>query len=225
MPSISFAAWDDTAGIGDVVDDYRRPDSLLFSHGTDDYVDAWEHNLHACYGMDDYTSGAASDGDTTVDDANSYHGRISVSTSVSWAAGKWGDNDGTVDKIGSGSYRVSSNSADFEIGGGYDGVIDDVRFYTEALSAAAIRSIAVGGYDPGAGVYTIRADADGTTDFYLDGTGYKRRYPLFRVSNYWSTSQPRGASQQRLGYTETGPSPSQSTEKVFPLFQPIFTHE
>ncbi|HAJ78298.1 MAG TPA: hypothetical protein DCO75_00880, partial [Fibrobacteres bacterium] len=85
------------------------------------------------------------------------------------------------------SFDASSNSAYI---GGYNGLLDDLRFYGRSLSDADMKAIYQSCYDAGKGTYLVRSDNNNTLHFAMDGGTAHRYYPVFELDNYWSTTQP-----------------------------------
>jgi hypothetical protein len=85
------------------------------------------------------------------------------------------------------SFDASSNSAYI---GGYNGLLDDLRFYGRSLSDADMKAIYQSCYDAGRGTYLVRSDNNNTLHFAMDGGTAHRYYPVFELDNYWSTTQP-----------------------------------
>ena len=102
MLDFAHRKWDDTAGVGEHVDDYRFDndlDSLEFSMGTFRMEKAWEHYMIGHWRFDDKNAGSA-DGDTTDDNSPAdNHGVIEGGT---WADGNWNNGltlNGTTDSV------------------------------------------------------------------------------------------------------------------------------
>ena len=102
--------------------------------------------------------------------------------------------NGKPDTIYTGSYSFDTSAADVYIGSGFDGVIDDVRFYAQNMSDDDIKTIYQLGYDAGKGMYRVRADNNNTVHCVMNGATYHRYLPVFQVTNYWSTNQPSAST-------------------------------
>ncbi|MDO5575520.1 MAG: autotransporter-associated beta strand repeat-containing protein, partial [Fibrobacter sp.] len=98
--------------------------------------------------------------------------------------------NGKYDKVQISSNNVTPNTADLTIGTGFRGTIDDVRFYGNVIPETTMKSIFRNGFRSGEGVYDVRANNNNTLDLYIDGGTITRRFPIFRIANYWSTSVP-----------------------------------
>lgn len=98
--------------------------------------------------------------------------------------------DGNVDKVLSGSYSVSNNSANVIIGSGFNGIIDDMRYYNEVIPENTMKSIYRNGIRSSEGVYDTRASDDNSLHVLINGENTPRRFPVFRIANYWATSKP-----------------------------------
>lgn len=98
--------------------------------------------------------------------------------------------DGNVDKVLSGSYSVTSNDENVIIGSGFYGAIDDVRCYGDEVTENTIKSIYRNGIRSSEGVYDTRASNENTLNVLIDGDNIPRRFPVFRIANYWATSKP-----------------------------------
>lgn len=98
--------------------------------------------------------------------------------------------NGNVDRVLSGSYTVTNNSENVIIGSGFNGAIDDVRCYGDTITENTIRSIYRNGIRSSEGVYDTRASNENTLHVLIDGDNIPRRFPVFRIANYWATSKP-----------------------------------
>ncbi len=98
--------------------------------------------------------------------------------------------DGNVDRVLSGSFSVTNNSENVVIGSGFNGVIDDVRCYGDTITENTIKSIYRNGIRSSEGVYDTRANNENTLQILIDGDNNPRRFPAFRIANYWATSKP-----------------------------------
>lgn len=98
--------------------------------------------------------------------------------------------NGNVDRVLSGSYTVTNNSENVIIGSGFNGAIDDVRCYGDTITENTIRSIYRNGIRSSEGVYDTRASNENTLHVLIDGDNTPRRFPVFRIANYWATSKP-----------------------------------
>ncbi|MBN1756808.1 MAG: DUF2341 domain-containing protein, partial [Chitinispirillaceae bacterium] len=76
---------------------------------------------------------------------------------------------------------------DVVIGKEFNGVIDDVRFYNNALDNDEIRAISLRGFSPDRGIYRVRADNDNTLHCRMHGNADNRFLPVLQIDNYWST--------------------------------------
>jgi len=98
--------------------------------------------------------------------------------------------NGNVDRVSSGSYTVTNNNENVIIGSGFNGIIDDVRCYGTEVPENTIKSIYRNGYRSSEGVYDTRASNENTLNVLIDGDNVPRRFPVFRIANYWATSKP-----------------------------------
>lgn len=98
--------------------------------------------------------------------------------------------DGNVDRVCSGSYTVTNNNENVIIGSGFNGTIDDVRCYGTEVPENTIKSIYRNGYRSSEGVYDTRASNENSLNVLIDGDNVPRRFPVFRIANYWATSKP-----------------------------------
>ncbi|MFP4015209.1 MAG: autotransporter-associated beta strand repeat-containing protein, partial [Chitinispirillaceae bacterium] len=99
--------------------------------------------------------------------------------------------DGRIDRIHSGlSCLASWNSASAVIGGGFEGDIDDVRFYGETVSENTLKAIYQRGYRSSEGFYQVRADNNSALHIEIDGSEIARRHPVFEIANYWGDVAP-----------------------------------
>jgi len=98
--------------------------------------------------------------------------------------------DGNVDRILSGSFPVTINSENVIIGSGFDGAIDDVRCYGDTITENTIKSIYRNGIRSSEGAYDTRANNENNLNVLIDGDNIPRRFPVFRIANYWATSKP-----------------------------------
>ncbi len=99
--------------------------------------------------------------------------------------------DGLVDAITQIDPIITASSIKASIGNDFDGTIDDVRFYNEAISEETIRAIAKNGFRVNAGQFILRADNSNTLDFTIDGSSAVPEYfPIFQIGNYWATHTP-----------------------------------
>ncbi|MFP4681126.1 MAG: autotransporter-associated beta strand repeat-containing protein [Chitinispirillaceae bacterium] len=98
--------------------------------------------------------------------------------------------DGRIDRIIEGTYLADYNSASAVIGGGFEGDIDDVRFYGEALSENTLKAVYQRGYRSSEGFYQVRADNNSALHVEIDGGEITRRHPVFEIANYWSDDVP-----------------------------------
>jgi len=95
--------------------------------------------------------------------------------------------NGKVDKIETGTITGNSpNISDLGIGGGYAGIIDDIRFYGEGLEEEEIMVIRNNGFNAARGRYQVRADNNNAVHFYLHGSESPKYFPLVHIANYWS---------------------------------------
>ena len=104
--------------------------------------------------------------------------------------------NGVVDsmRIGSFSGNLASNTDSLVMGKGFNGVLDDMRFYGEYLRDRDVKAIFLKGYGPDRGMYMTRADNNNTTHCILHGQYYTRYLPAFSIANYWSSSQPSAST-------------------------------
>ncbi|MFC1476496.1 DUF2341 domain-containing protein [Fibrobacterota bacterium] len=99
--------------------------------------------------------------------------------------------DGKVDAIKQIMPTVKASSIDATIGNSFAGIIDDVRFYNEAISEETVRAIALNGYRVSQGQYMLRADNNNTIHIKIDGSSAEPEYfPIFQIANYWQTHTP-----------------------------------
>lgn len=98
MVDFTHSLWDDSLGVGEVVDDFRKPDSLEIISGTLCMERTWENHLIGHWKFDNDKNDTARDFS-----GNNYH---SYSTG-SWTTGKWG---GGVQFNGSQSITYPNNS-------------------------------------------------------------------------------------------------------------------
>ncbi len=94
-----------------------------------------------------------------------------------------------------------TNSSDVAIGKEFNGVIDDVRFYTIALSEEEIRAMYLRGYAPERGMYRLRADNDNTLYCRMHGNVNKRFLPVLQITNYWASTLPTYVYVDGVGLT------------------------
>jgi hypothetical protein len=87
-------------------------------------------------------------------------------------------------------YTFDTSNTNALIGSGFSGSIDDVRFYSQNMSDDDVKAIYQLGYDAHKGMYCVRADNNNTINCAMDGGTYQRYFPVFQVTNYWSTNQP-----------------------------------
>ena len=100
-------------------------------------------------------------------------------------------------------YPLTENNANIVIGNGYDGRMDDVRFYNQELSEETIKAIVENGYRINEGQYMVRADNNGTIHLKTDGTFCKPiTNPIYQISNYWATSKPTAVYYKDKWLTE-----------------------
>ncbi len=79
-------------------------------------------------------------------------------------------------------------SADSEVmGKGYNGVLDDMRFYGQNLTDEQVRAIYLKGFSPNLNMYSVRADNNSTVEANLNGLATNRYLPALQVNNYWGT--------------------------------------
>jgi len=76
------------------------------------------------------------------------------------------------------------------MGKGYNGVLDDMRFYNQDVWDQQVRAISLKGYSPVNGIYDLRDDNNSTVNCVLDGSMYNHYLPVFQMQNYWSASLP-----------------------------------
>jgi hypothetical protein len=94
--------------------------------------------------------------------------------------------DGKCDTVVTGDFSFASSGIDAQMGIGFIGTLDDVRFYNQALNDEQIKTIYQLGWSAGQGMYMVRADNDNAVNFTIDGGTYHRNFPAFQVSNYWN---------------------------------------
>jgi hypothetical protein len=92
--------------------------------------------------------------------------------------------------VGGTNFSVTANSSNFEIGYGFNGCIDDVRYYHRDFSEKSVQTVYRLGYRPAEGMYHLRADNNSTIHFRIDGKTNNRRFPVFMVENYWGSALP-----------------------------------
>ncbi len=99
--------------------------------------------------------------------------------------------DGKLDKRSVQQYPITSNAANVVIGSGFDGIIDDVRYYNTEISEETIRAIYNNGFRSNEGMYMLRASNNNTIHFTIDGSATTPHYfPILQIDNYWATSKP-----------------------------------
>ena len=97
--------------------------------------------------------------------------------------------DGKPDTIVTGStYSFNSSGNNALMGPGFNGTLDDVRFYDEAINDEQFKTIYQLGYASGQGMYMLRADNNNEVNFTIDGGTYHRNFPVFQVSNWWNSA-------------------------------------
>ena len=123
-------------------------------------------------------------------------GSIALSSTGVWyhvAASYWGSQvklyvNGQPDIQVSTAGVAGTTTKDLLMGIGLTGLLDDVRYYAEKeLDEKTIRGIYNNGFRVADGAYQLRADNNGTVDFLIDGGTYNRNFPVFQVTNYWSS--------------------------------------
>jgi autotransporter-associated beta strand protein len=106
--------------------------------------------------------------------------------------------DGKPDTLYTGvAYSFDTSNADVNIGSGFSGLIDDVRFYGNELSDEEVKAVYQLGFSADQGMYTVRADNNNTVHLAIDAASPHRYFPTFQISNYWSSSQP-GSSTPKV---------------------------
>lgn len=281
MIDFNHQSWNDTNGVGKYVDDYRKPDSLVYIAGTPAMERDWEQHLYGHWKFDEtgavdtardasgnnrygiISGGSWKDGrlaggiqlngsqNVTVQndaDFNPYKrftvmawikpsvaisagstiigkhngtqgwkftgdgsGRLALtldgttmSATSPTGTGEWCHAavscnssgqvifyvNGNADKVFSGSYTVTNNSANVIIGSGFSGIIDDVRYYGDTITENTLKSIYRNGIRSSEGVYDTRANNDNTLHVLIDGDDIPRRFPVFRIANYWASTKP-----------------------------------
>ena len=98
--------------------------------------------------------------------------------------------DGTLDKVSAGTYAVTANASALILGSGYNGVLDDVRYYSGYLSENTIKTIFQQGFNSTEGIYDLRADNNSTIHIKIDGANVNRYFPVFKLRNYWAATKP-----------------------------------
>jgi len=277
----SHHTWNDTAGIGEYVADYRSPDRFDPIKGTRLAEEAWEYDLRGHWRLDERdgttvydhspylkhgtrigggsapgvwewgVSVAGSDSIVVPDAATDDYAGTEDFTVMSWVAPSAGISgtseivgkhdgslghrlignagkpalmldgitisgrtdlstdthhvavtyhkeygfvsfyvDGRIDSVIAGSFPVSVNDADLVVGRGYSGLLDDVRYYNQALSHSLIKGVHEFGYLPDRGRYGMRADNNNTVYFRFHGSVATRRFPVFEIGNYWGPNEP-----------------------------------
>jgi hypothetical protein len=83
-----------------------------------------------------------------------------------------------------------TNTDSVVMGKGLNGVVDDMRFYNEAIADRDIRAIYAKGFSPDMGMYRLRADNNNSIHCIMHGSKYNRYLPVFQITNYWSSSLP-----------------------------------
>ena len=106
----------------------------------------------------------------------------------------------TLSRLALDSY-FGTNSSDVAIGKEFNGVIDDVRFYTIALSEEELRAMYLRGYAPEQGMYRLRADNNNTLHCRMHGNVNKRFLPVLQISNYWASTLPTYVYVDGVGLT------------------------
>ena len=97
--------------------------------------------------------------------------------------------DGKSDTIITGSvYSFNSSGTNALIGTGFNGTLDDVRFYNEVLSDEQFKTVYQLGYCSGQGMYWLRADNNNAVNFTIDGGTYHRNFPVFQITNWWNSA-------------------------------------
>lgn len=98
MVDFTHSSWEDSTGVGEIVDDFRKPDSLEVISGTLCMERTWENHLIGHWKFDNQTNDTARDYS-----GNNYH----AYSTGSWTTGKW---DGGVQFDGSQSITYPNNS-------------------------------------------------------------------------------------------------------------------
>ncbi|MDG5815711.1 autotransporter-associated beta strand repeat-containing protein [Chitinispirillales bacterium ANBcel5] len=98
--------------------------------------------------------------------------------------------DGKLKRIHTGSFNLTANSTSAQIGNGFNGIVDDFRFYNDIVSENTIKTIAQHGYSSSQGFYKVRADNNNTVHFSIDGSNELIRFPVFVIANYWADQLP-----------------------------------
>jgi hypothetical protein len=88
------------------------------------------------------------------------------------------------------NYSFDASATAAYIGGGFNGLLDDMRFYGRSLTDEDMKAIYQLGYAADRGMYLLRADNNNTAHFAMDGATTRHYYPAFAIDNYWSTAQP-----------------------------------
>ena len=111
--------------------------------------------------------------------------------------------DGRLDKVSAGPYTVTDNTAALVMGNGYNGVLDDIRYYQDYLSENTLKAIYQRGFRSSEGMYELRADNNNTVHIKIDGGSVKRYFPAFQIHNYWASSKPAAGCVVYNGATLT----------------------
>ena len=94
--------------------------------------------------------------------------------------------DGKPDTVITGSTYSFTSSGSNAYMGGFNGVLDDVRFYNESMLDEDVQAIYQLGYAPNQGMYYVRADNNSSVNCVIDGSIYQRHFPVFQVTNFYS---------------------------------------
>ncbi len=101
--------WDDAAGVGPHVDDYRNPDSLEFLQGWYRMERSWQDGLIAHWHLDEAVTGSA-DGETVYDLSGASTSHDGTVTGGNFTDGKW---NGGLIFDGDDYITITSGTADF----------------------------------------------------------------------------------------------------------------
>jgi hypothetical protein len=98
---------------------------------------------------------------------------------------------GTLGYPGATSTTVDSVS----MGNSFNGVVDDMRFYGSQIWDNQVKAIYLRGFTPDVGKYSLRADNNSTIQTNLNGLGYNRYLPAFKITNYWGSGSNANVPQ------------------------------
>jgi len=87
------------------------------------------------------------------------------------------------------------------IGKEFNGVVEDVRYYNKNLTDQEIRAIALKGFSPDKGLYSVRADNNSTLHVQMHGSRSARFLPVLQIQNWWATTLPSYVYIDGVGLT------------------------